>query len=134
MEVKTKATGRTDVSVFEPTTYDEPEDGPALAEVRLVETFKGDVEGEGTARVLRAQWPDGCSRYTTIERIVGALAGRKGSFLLQVEGSVHGKRNVGAWVVLAGSGTGQLRGLRGEGGFEAEHGQHGSWTLDYWFE
>jgi hypothetical protein len=31
-------------------------------------------------------------------------------------------------------GTGELTGLRGEGGFEAELGQHASITLDYWFE
>ena len=128
------ARGQTEVTIYEPATYDEPKDGPTLAEVQLVETFTGDIEGEGTARVLQAKWSDGAARYCTIERIVGVLAGRKGTFLLQVEGTVHGKRNKGAWFVIAGSGTGDLHGLRGEGGFEAEHGKHGSWTLDYWLE
>jgi hypothetical protein len=33
-----------------------------------------------------------------------------------------------------GSGTGELRGLRGDGGFKAELGQHGTIWLDYDFE
>ena len=89
---------------------------------------------QGVARVLPAQWADGQVQYTTIERVVGTVAGRAGSFLLRGEGTVRDKHNQGAWVVLAGSATGDLHGLRGEGGFEAEHGKHGAWTLNYWFE
>ncbi len=122
------------MTAYAPVTYDTPKDGPKLDEVRLTETFTGDVQGEGTARVLQAQWPDGSIRYCTIERVAGTLAGHKGTFLLQVQGAVQDGHNKGAWSVVAGSGTGDLRGLRGEGGFEAEHGKHGSWTLGYWFE
>jgi hypothetical protein len=134
MMEKSAAKGRTEVTVYKAVAYDEPKEGPKLNEVQLTETFTGDVEGEGRARVLQAQWVDGSARYTTIERVVGALAGRKGSFLLEVHGTVQGKHNKGAWFVIAGSGTGELRGLRGDGGFEAELGKHGAWTLDYWFE
>jgi hypothetical protein len=134
MTTRTAAKGRTEVSVYKPIAYDEPKDGPKLNEIQLTETFTGDIEAEGKARVLQAQWPDGSARYCTIERLVGMLGRRKGTFLLQVEGTVRGKHNKGAWFVVAGSGTGELRGLRGDGGFEAEIGKHGSWTLDYWFE
>jgi hypothetical protein len=134
MTSKTGAKGKTEVTVYEPVAYDEPKEGPKLNEVQLNETFTGDVAGEGKARVLQVQWADGSVRYCAIERVVGVLAGRKGSFLLAVQGTVQDKHNKGVWSVLAGSGTGDLRGLRGDGGFEAEHGKHGSWTLDYWFE
>jgi hypothetical protein len=36
--------------------------------------------------------------------------------------------------VVPGSGTGKLRGLRGDGGFKAELGQHGTVWLDDHFE
>ena len=134
MTTKAAAKGRTEVTAYEPVTYEAPQDGPKLNEVELTETFMGDVEGEGRARVLQAQATDGSIRYCALERVVGAVAGRKGSFLLQVEGTVQGKHNKGAWFVIAGSGTGELRRLRGDGGFEAELGKHGSWTLDYWYE
>ena len=128
------AKGRTEVTVYQPTTYDQPTDGPKLNEVQLVETFSGDIEAQGTARVLQAQWPDGAIKYSAIERIAGAVAGRQGTFLLQVEGTVKAGHNKGAWSVIPSSATGDLRGLRGDGGFEAEHGKHGTWTLQYWFE
>lgn len=134
MTSKTAAKGRTEVTIYKPATYDEPKDGPKLNEVQLVETFSGDIEAEGKARVLQALWADGSLRYCALERVVGVLGSKEGTFLLQVEGTVQGKHNRGAWFVLAGSGTGDLHGLRGDGGFEAELGKHGSWTLDYWFE
>lgn len=134
MTSKTAAKGKTNVTMYKPVTYDEPKDGPKLNEIQLAETFTGDLAGEGQARVLQAQWSAGSARYCAIERVVGALAGRKGTFLLEVQGTVHGKHNKGAWFVVASSGTGDLWGVRGEGGFQAELGQHGAWTLDYWFE
>jgi hypothetical protein len=131
---RTAAKGTTEVTVYKPVTYDQPKEGPRLNEVELVETFAGDIDGQGVARVLQAQWPDGQAQYTTIERVVGTVAGRAGSFLLRVEGTVRDQHNQGVWVVLPGSATGDLNGLRGEGGFEAEHGKRGAWTLNYWFE
>jgi hypothetical protein len=133
-KAKTKAGGKIDVKSYEPVTYDEPKDGPKLSEIRVTETFTGDVQGDGTVRFLQAQRADGSASYCGIERIIGALAGRKGTFLLQDEGTLQGSKVKGTWFVIPGSGTGDLHGLRGEGGFEAELGQHASWTLDYWFE
>ena len=38
------------------------------------------------------------------------------------------------WFVVPGSGTGDLSGLRGEGGFEGDFGKGSDGMLDYWFE
>ena len=38
------------------------------------------------------------------------------------------------WFVVPASGTGDLSGLRGEGGFEGYFGKGSDGTLDYWFE
>ena len=38
------------------------------------------------------------------------------------------------WSVVPGSGTGELSGLRGEGGFDGEFGKGSNGVLDYWFE
>jgi hypothetical protein len=38
------------------------------------------------------------------------------------------------WFVVPGSGTGDLSGLRGEGGFEGYFGKGSQGTLHYWFE
>jgi hypothetical protein len=85
-------------------------------------------------RFLQAIRDDGSASFVGIERVTGAIAGRKGSFLLQDAGTLEGSTVKGDWFVVPGSGTGELTGLRGEGGFEAKLGEHASITLDYWFE
>src|SRR5512133_1922020 len=47
------------------------------------------------------------------------IAGRTGTFVLQDRGSLTGTRVTGRWSVVPGSGTGELAGLRGDGGFAA---------------
>ena len=134
MTAKTRASGKIEVKTYESVSYDEPKDGPKLNEIHVSETFTGDVQGEGTVRFIQALRSDGSASYCGIERVVGTLAGRKGTFLLQDEGTLKGSRVKGTWFVIRDSASGDLRGLCGEGGFEAELGQHASWTLDYWFE
>jgi Protein of unknown function (DUF3224) len=133
-KMKTRATGHIEVKTYEPQPYDEPGDGPSLAEIHVSETFTGDIEGEGVVR-----FPAGESR-----RRVGELCrhrardGRtwrpRGLVPAPRRGHLEGTTVKGEWFVIADSGTGELAGLRGEGGFEAEFGQHASITLDYWFE
>ena len=128
------ATGRTDVTTYVPTTFEELAEAPALVEVRLTERFSGDIEGEGTARVIQAARRDGWATFTGLERVRGSIAGRRGTFLLQVRGTVAGKEMRAEWFVVDGSGTEALAGLSGEGGFQAQLGQHGSVWLDCSFE
>jgi hypothetical protein len=100
----------------------------------VTETFSGNIEGEGAARFVQAVRDDGSASFVGIERVRGKLDGREGSFLLQDTGALEGTTVKGDWFVLPGSGTGELAGLRGQGGFTAELGQHAAITLEYWFE
>jgi Protein of unknown function (DUF3224) len=131
---KTHATGRIDVKTYEPQPYEEADEGPNLVEIHVSETFSGDIDGEGVARFLQAVRKDGSASFVGIERVTGSIGGRTGSFLLQDAGTLEGNTVKGDWFVIPGSGTRDLSGLRGEGGFTAELGQHASITLDYWFE
>jgi Protein of unknown function (DUF3224) len=47
---------------------------------------------------------------------------------------VTGSVVAGDWFVVPGSGTGELAGLRGEGGFRANLGENAAVHLDYWFD
>jgi Protein of unknown function (DUF3224) len=131
---KARATGRIDVKTYEPQPYEELDEGPNLVEIHVTETFSGDIEGDGVVRFLQAVRKDGSASFVGIERVTGSVAGRPGSFLLQDAGTLEGSTVKGDWFVVPGSATGELAGLRGEGGFEAELGQHAEITLDYWFE
>jgi hypothetical protein len=107
---------------------------PALVEVRLVETFVGDLEGESPVRALQVLGDDQTSRLVSLQRFRGKLDGREGTFVLQGSEIVENGRIKATWSVVPGSGTGDLTGLRGEGGFEGHFGKGSEGTLDYWFE
>jgi len=56
---------------------------------------------------------------------------RSGSFVFETTGSYDGGEARTTWSVVPGSGTDELRGLRGEGSAVAPGGPNGSFTLDY---
>jgi hypothetical protein len=62
--------------------------------------------------------------------VVGSLAGRTGSFVLRAEDGAART----TWSVMPGWGTGDLRGLRGEGGYTARDQAEVQFILDYHFE
>jgi hypothetical protein len=130
---KLRAKGKIAVKTYEPTVFDEAPGGPTLSEIRVTETFSGDIEGEGVVRFVQAARADGSASFVGIERVRGSVHGKSGTFLLQDHGTLAGKQVKGEWFVVPGSGTGELAGLRGEGGFEAELGQHATIWLDYDF-
>ena len=122
------------VDTYEPAAYEQPAEGPALVRIHVEERFSGDLQGDGVAEFLQAGRADGSASFVGIERVTGTLAGRQGSFLLQDAGTVAGNIVSGEWFVVPGSGTGQLAGLRGTGGFRANLGEGAQVHLDYWFQ
>ena len=107
---------------------------PALVEIHLSETFSGDLDGESTVRALQVRGDARSSSMVSLQRFCGKLGGREGTFVLQGAETIADGKITATWSVVAGSGTGDLRGLRGEGGFEGDFGKGSHGTLDYWFE
>ena len=113
--------------------YDQTE-SPALSELHLSETFTGEIDGESSVRAFQTQHGDHSSSLVSMQRFSGKLAGRKGTFVLQGQETVANGNIKATWFVVPGSGTGDLTGLRGTGGFEGQFGKGSTATLDYWFE
>src|SRR5262245_52698137 len=130
-----RATAKAKITVRSSETepYDQTA-SPALVEVRLVETFAGDIEGESPVRALQVLRDDKSACLVSMQRFRGRLGGRQGTFVLQGSEIVENGKIKATWSVVPGSGTGGLSGLRGEGGFEGEFGRGSDGTLDYWFE
>jgi hypothetical protein len=114
------------------TPYDQTA-SPVLAEIRLSETFTGDIDGESTVRALQVLRDDRSASMTSLQRFCGKLGARLGTFVLQGSEIVENGKIKATWFVVPGSGTGDLSGLRGEGGFEGHFGKASDGTLDYWF-
>lgn len=117
--MSTRATASFDVTSWDETPYDEPDDGPRLVRATVTKIFRGDLEGESTAELLMCQRDPSDFKagagYVVSERVVGQLGGRKGAFVLQhggLGGAGTEPRSFG--YVVPGSGTGELEGLRGE--------------------
>jgi hypothetical protein len=122
------------VHTYQPAAYEQPAEGPVLVRIHVEERFSGDIQGEGVVEFLQAASADGSASFVGIERVTGTIAGREGTFLLQDAGTVAGDVVSGEWFVVPGSGTGELAGLRGTGGFRANLGEGAQVHLDYWFE
>jgi len=105
-----------------------------LSRIHVEESFSGDIDGDGVVEFLQAARADGSASFVGIERVTGTVAGRRGSFLLQDQGTVAANIVSGDWFVVPGSGTGELVGLHGQGGFRANLGEGAQVHLDYWFE
>jgi len=131
---KAHATGVITVRTYEPVAYDEPAEGPVLTRIHVEESFSGDITGSGVVEFLQAARADGWASFVGVERVTGTLGGRQGTFLLQDNGTVDGEVVSGTWFVIPDSGTGELAGLRGDGGFRANLGEGAQIHLDYWFE
>jgi hypothetical protein len=108
--------------------------GPALMEVHLSETFVGDIEGYSPVRALQILRDDKSASLVSMQRFHGKRGGRQGTFVLQGSEIVENGNITARWFVVPGSGTDELSGLRGEGGFEGGFGKGSDATLDYWFE
>jgi hypothetical protein len=130
---RARAEAKITVQNSEAKPYDQTA-SPALMEVRLSETFTGDIDGESPVRALQVLRDDQSASLVSVQRFRGKLGGRQGTFVLQGSEIVENGKIKATWFVVPGSGTGDLSGLRGEGGFEGHFGKGSAGTLDYWFE
>jgi Protein of unknown function (DUF3224) len=78
-------------------------------------TYQGDIEGESTLDYLMVYRPDESGSFVGLERIIGCVAGRSGSFVLQHTGTFNKTDVDSTFFVVPRSGTGELAGLSGDG-------------------
>ncbi len=111
--------------------FDEPADGPKLTRAHVKKTFHGDLTGTGNLMYVMAYLDGGVASFSGFEKVVGSLGGRTGSFVLRHMGSYDGEKATAECEVVLGSGTDELAGLSGTGGFSAGHAEEHDMTLDY---
>src|SRR4029450_11149263 len=116
-----KATGGFAIKGWDEQPYAEHEGAPKLTHARVTSAYGGDLEGQGPAGPLMLADDD--APYAGYERVVGSLGGRSGSFVLRLDGGFEGGAARTTWTVEEGTGTGELAGLTGEGGYVATQGE-----------
>ncbi|HKV42352.1 MAG TPA: DUF3224 domain-containing protein [Blastocatellia bacterium] len=117
----TRAEATFEVKSWDETPCDEAERTGKMVRVRAVYNYQGDIEGEGTWEALMTYNEGGTiTHFVSLQRFAGRLEGKSGSFMLQGQGTY--KADAGAeseFVVVPGSGTGELSGLGGKGSYLA---------------
>jgi hypothetical protein len=108
--------------------------GAKLTHAKVTFNFQGDFEGEGNVHYLMAYRDDTYATFVGLQQMVGRLGNRSGSFVVTVNGVFENGAAKSTWTIVPGSGTGDLKGLRGEGQTEARHGDTQPFTFDYSFE
>jgi hypothetical protein len=111
--------------------YSEGNGLPKLTRAAVAKTFTGDITGDGHVEYLMIYRPDGTAAFVGLERIVGSIAGKAGTFVLQRTGVFENGVAKETYFVVAGSGTGELQGLRGEGATAVGHGAEFPFTLNF---
>jgi len=114
--------------------YNEGADLPKLTRASVSKTFTGDLDGEGHVEYLMMYRSDNSATFVGLERITGRLAGKAGTFVLQRTGVFENGQARESYSVVAGSGTGALRGLTGDGTSAVGHGNEHPFTLAYELE
>ena len=125
---KQRATGHINVTSFEAQPYDDA-GAFSISEVQVTEEFAGDLIGVGSVRFIMVNEPEGAAHFTGMERFLGKVGERSGSFILQTSGTLKDGVLKSTWSIIPGSGAEALEGIRGEGGCDPE-----GYALDYWFE
>ncbi|MFP3915078.1 MAG: DUF3224 domain-containing protein [Actinomycetota bacterium] len=87
--------------------------GVDLSHNAFTKRFTGDLEAISITEMLAARSPGGAG-YVAMERIVGRLGERVGTFVLLHMGVLDSSGEpAGQWTIVPGSGTGELDGISG---------------------
>src|SRR6476620_4015471 len=129
--MKHTANARFAIKSWEEKPYNESTDLPKLTRASVSKTYTGDIAGEAHVEYLMMYRSDGSATFVGLERVVGQLAGKTGSFVLQRTGLFEGGQAKETYSVVSGSGTGALQGLSGEGQSSVGHGLEHPFALDY---
>jgi hypothetical protein len=136
----TTATG---TGTFRFTSWDEQPvseagEGAKLTRATVENDFQGAIEGKSTVAYVMSYLPDGTAVFEGYEQIEGSVDGHRGSFVLQHSGRVSDANSPTdfvvscTWRVVPGSGSGELAGLNGSGGYTGTHGvKETPYAFDY---
>jgi hypothetical protein len=121
-----------DIQRWDEDAYTEIDGGGKLTRASVAQALSGDIEGEAAVEWLMCYRPDETADFVGLQRVTGRIGERDGSFVLvHSSGRFDGTEATAEIVVVEGSATGGLEGLRGSGGFTAPRGGTPSLTLDY---
>ena len=102
-----------------------------MVQAHVDRTFEGDLQGASHTEYLMAYTPAGAS-FVGLERFTGKLNGKEGTFAFQRDGDVGADGIVHErFHIIAGSGTGELEGISGNGTWDSGHADSYPISFEY---
>jgi hypothetical protein len=100
-------------------------EGVSLSRVMFDKVFAGELAATSKVEMLAARTPvTDSAGYVAIERIVGTLAGRNGSFVVMHMGTMTRGVSALSLTIVPDSGTGELDAIAGTMKIEIVEGKH----------
>jgi hypothetical protein len=132
-----RATGTFEVANFTPAPIPAPEikTGLPTGVATMTKTFTGEIAGRSATLFTAASDPaTGTGTYVAMESFEGSIGGLEGAINFAHSATTLGDdRAAEFFVIVPGSGTGELTGITGAGGMSvAGDGTHSIW-LEYEF-
>jgi len=127
------ANARFAIKSWEEKPYSEGEGLPKMTRATVTKSFTGDITGDSQVEYVMVYRTDGTAAFVGLERITGRIGTRTGSFVLERTGVFEGGQAKESYTVVAGSATGELQGLEGEGTSSVGHGGDHPFVLAYEF-
>ena len=129
--MKQNANARFAITSWDEKPYSEGLGLPKLTRASVVKALTGDIEGESQSEYLMMYREDGSASFVGLERVVGRIGEKSGTFVLQRSGAFESGQAKESYTVVSGSATGELAGLRGEGSSDVGHGLEHPFSLHY---
>lgn len=129
--MKKTANARFAIKSWDEKPYSEVPDQPKLTRASVTKTYTGDIEGDAQVEYLMMYRTDGSAAFVGLERFTGRIGGKSGTVVLQRTGAFEGGQAKESYGVISGSGTGELKGLSGDGSTSVGHGMEHPFTLNY---
>ncbi|GIM48104.1 hypothetical protein DNHGIG_36530 [Collibacillus ludicampi] len=114
--------------------FSEIDGGPKLTKGSFVSLYQGELQGEGVLEELKSYFSEASATVYGLERITGHVGDKSGSFILEHLGKFENGILTSKRTVVPGSGTGDLKGIRGEIHFESGNAEEFPITFNYYFE
>lgn len=121
--MSTQANTDIEITGWDEQAYGEPFGETSLAHAVITNEYAGDIRARGRLDLLLTYLGEHGAGYVGQERIVGTVHGREGSFVLRHTGMFTDGKAHTTWSVVPGSGTGELAGITGDGGYVAGEGR-----------
>jgi hypothetical protein len=97
----------------------------SIGRMTFTKQWSGDINGSSTGQMLTGgDLKTGSAGYVAMEKVTGAVKGRKGSFIFQHSATMSAGQGDLNITIVPGSGTEELKGISGKLTIKIEGGKH----------